>query len=199
MFLPYDVGTSTILSRKVRYTTSLKKSPIHNFQSYLVSTEVARATNPSVYWRVCWLTTGGDDGQRTPGTIALLGRRAVCAEEGFGTPGVPVGRKVSEVAQQKTQLGTYPLAGRRVQGYGGQVDDGPRGRAATGIGVAAVEGIVSPREIRRLLASSWTQCWNASSVLMSVRWQAWCYGVLVLVGYRAWGLTRGRIRPPRRW
>lgn len=43
------------------------------------------------------------------------------------------------------------------------------------------------------------QCWNARSAVMAVRWQAWCYGVMVLAGYRAWGLGRGPARPAGRW
>lgn len=43
------------------------------------------------------------------------------------------------------------------------------------------------------------QCWSKHSAILAVRWQAWAYGVLVLAGYRAWGLGRGPIRPPGRW
>lgn len=37
------------------------------------------------------------------------------------------------------------------------------------------------------------------AALLAVRWQAWAYGVLVLAGYRAWGMGGGLVRPPGRW
>lgn len=43
------------------------------------------------------------------------------------------------------------------------------------------------------------QCWSKSGAILAVQWQAWAYGVLVLAGYRAWGLGKGPIRPPGRW
>jgi hypothetical protein len=58
---------------------------------------------------------------------------------------------------------------------------------------------VSHREMKTSFGLGEIQCWNARSVLMSVRWQAWCYGVMVLAGYRAWRLSEGPIRPPGRW
>jgi hypothetical protein len=58
---------------------------------------------------------------------------------------------------------------------------------------------VSHREMKSSFGLGELQCWNARSVLMSVRWQAWCYGVMVLAGYRAWGLSGGPISPGGRW
>jgi DDE superfamily endonuclease len=58
---------------------------------------------------------------------------------------------------------------------------------------------VSHREMKSSFGLGEIQCWNARSVVMAVRWQAWCYGVMVLAGYRAWGLSRGSLRPGGRW
>jgi hypothetical protein len=58
---------------------------------------------------------------------------------------------------------------------------------------------VSHREMKTSFGLGEIQCWNARSVVMAVRWQAWCYGVMVLAGYRAWGLSRGSLRPGGRW
>jgi hypothetical protein len=58
---------------------------------------------------------------------------------------------------------------------------------------------VSHREMKTSFGLGEIQCWNARSVVMAVRWQAWCYGALVLAGYRAWGLSRGPIRLAGRW
>jgi hypothetical protein len=56
---------------------------------------------------------------------------------------------------------------------------------------------------RRELKSGWgmgeMQCWNPTATVVSVQWQAWVYSVLVLAGYRAWGLTHSPLRPPARW
>lgn len=43
------------------------------------------------------------------------------------------------------------------------------------------------------------QCWSQQAAVLAVQWQAWAYGVLVLAGYRAWGVSGGPIRPPGRW
>jgi hypothetical protein len=43
------------------------------------------------------------------------------------------------------------------------------------------------------------RCWSREAAVLAVRWQAWAYGVLVLAGYRAWGMSSGPIRPPGRW
>jgi hypothetical protein len=58
---------------------------------------------------------------------------------------------------------------------------------------------VAHREMKSGFGLGEAQCWGARSAVMSVRWGAWAYGVLVLAGVRAWGLTKGPIRPVGRW
>lgn len=58
---------------------------------------------------------------------------------------------------------------------------------------------VCHREMKTGFGLGEAQCWGRRSAVMSVRWGAWCYGVLVLAGFRTWGLGRGPIRPPGRW
>ncbi len=58
---------------------------------------------------------------------------------------------------------------------------------------------VCHREMKTGFGLGEAQCWGPRSAILSVRWRAWCYGVLVLAGFRAWGLGRGPIRPPGRW
>jgi hypothetical protein len=58
---------------------------------------------------------------------------------------------------------------------------------------------VCHREMKTSFGLGETQCWGRRSAVLSVRWRAWVYGVLVLAGFRAWGLTKGPIRPPGRW
>lgn len=58
---------------------------------------------------------------------------------------------------------------------------------------------VAHREMKTSFGLGEVQCWNARAVMMAPRWRAWCYGVMVLAGYRAWGLSRGPIRPAGRW
>jgi hypothetical protein len=58
---------------------------------------------------------------------------------------------------------------------------------------------VSHRELKTTLGVGEMQCWSPTSALLAVQWQVWSYAVLVLAGYRAWGLTRQPLRPPGRW
>ncbi len=58
---------------------------------------------------------------------------------------------------------------------------------------------VCHREMKTGFGLGEAQCWGPCSAILAVRWRAWCYGVLVLAGFRAWGLGRGPIRPPGLW
>jgi hypothetical protein len=58
---------------------------------------------------------------------------------------------------------------------------------------------VCHREMKTGFGLGEAQCWGARSAIFSVRWRAWAYGVLVLAGFRAWGLGAGPIRPVGRW
>lgn len=58
---------------------------------------------------------------------------------------------------------------------------------------------VSHREMKTGFGVGQMQCWSPQSAILSVRWAAWVYAILVLAGYRAWGVTGGSVRPPSRW
>lgn len=58
---------------------------------------------------------------------------------------------------------------------------------------------VSHREFKTTLGVGEMQCWSPTSAILAVQWQVWSYGVLVLAGYRAWGLLRHPLHPPGRW
>ena len=55
----------------------------------------------------------------------------------------------------------------------------------------------------RELKTSWglgdKQCWNPLAALRSVQWSAWLYSLLLLAGYRTWGLCGGPAVPSRWW
>jgi hypothetical protein len=58
---------------------------------------------------------------------------------------------------------------------------------------------VSHRELKTTLGVGEMQCWSLTSAVLAVQWQVWVYAVLVLAGYRTWGLVRSPLRPPGRW
>ena len=88
--------------------------------------------------------------------------------------------------------------------------------------VSAVEGAtgwVLPLAAEELLAWAWqrweievthrackaefgvgeAQCWGKESALLAVQFQVWVVSLLLLSGYRAWGLGPGTVQPPGRW
>ncbi len=58
---------------------------------------------------------------------------------------------------------------------------------------------VGHREMKSGFGIGEKQCWNRRSALISVQWSVWAYAVLVLAGYRTWGLCRGPRSPGRWW
>ncbi|HET6660178.1 MAG TPA: hypothetical protein VFH16_09700 [Rubrobacter sp.] len=58
---------------------------------------------------------------------------------------------------------------------------------------------VAHREMKTGFGLGEAQCWGPRSAVMSVRWGAWVYGVMVLSGFRTWGLGVGTMRPAGRW
>jgi len=57
---------------------------------------------------------------------------------------------------------------------------------------------VTHRELKTTFGLGHKQCWSPRGAILSVQWSAWVYALLVLAGYRTWGLTRGP-KPPTRW
>ena len=58
---------------------------------------------------------------------------------------------------------------------------------------------VEHREIKSGFGLGEKQCWNQRSAIVSVQWSAWVYAVLLLTGYRTWGLLQGPPSPARWW
>lgn len=58
---------------------------------------------------------------------------------------------------------------------------------------------VCHRELKTTFGLGDKQCWNPVAAVRSVQWSAWCYTLLVLAGYRAWGLCDGPAVPSRWW
>jgi len=61
------------------------------------------------------------------------------------------------------------------------------------------EAEVTHREMKSGLGVGDKQCWGPRSTVVSVQWSVWVYAVLVLAGYRAWGLLGGPPAPARWW
>lgn len=57
---------------------------------------------------------------------------------------------------------------------------------------------VTHREMKSGLGVGEIQCWSQRGAVLSVQWSVWFYAVLLLTGYRTWGLVQG---PPAlgRW
>lgn len=58
---------------------------------------------------------------------------------------------------------------------------------------------VAHREMKSGLGIGEMQCWNTRSAVVSVQWSVWVYAVLLLAGYRTWGLLKGPATPARWW
>jgi hypothetical protein len=58
---------------------------------------------------------------------------------------------------------------------------------------------VTHRELKTGFGVGQSQCWSPHSAFLSVQWQVAVYSLLVIAGYRCWGLTAGPPRPPGTW
>lgn len=58
---------------------------------------------------------------------------------------------------------------------------------------------VAHREMKSGLGVGEKQCWQIRSAVLSVQWSVWVYAVLLLAGYRTWGLCGGPATPARWW
>lgn len=58
---------------------------------------------------------------------------------------------------------------------------------------------VAHRELKSNFGLGDKQCWNPHAAVLSVQWSAWVYALLLLAGYRAWGLTDGPPVPTAWW
>ena len=58
---------------------------------------------------------------------------------------------------------------------------------------------VCHRELKANFGLGHKQCWNPQAAVAAVQWSAWVYALLLLAGYRTWGLARGPDVPTRWW
>lgn len=58
---------------------------------------------------------------------------------------------------------------------------------------------VCHRELKSNFGLGNKQCWNPQAAVASVQWSAWVYALLLLAGYRTWGLSTGPPVPTRWW
>ncbi len=58
---------------------------------------------------------------------------------------------------------------------------------------------VAHREMKSGFGVGQKQCWNPRSAIVSVQWSVWVYAILLLAGYRTWGLLGGPSTPARWW
>jgi len=58
---------------------------------------------------------------------------------------------------------------------------------------------VAHREMKSGLGVGEKQCWNKRSSIVAVQWSVWVYAILLLAGYRTWGLCSGPPTPARWW
>ncbi len=58
---------------------------------------------------------------------------------------------------------------------------------------------VAHRELKSNFGLGNKQCWQPYAAILSVQWSAWVYALLLLAGYRSWGLTHSPPVPSRWW
>ena len=58
---------------------------------------------------------------------------------------------------------------------------------------------VAHRELKSNFGLGNKQCWQPTAAILSVQWSAWVYALLLLAGYRTWGLSRAPAIPTRWW
>jgi hypothetical protein len=58
---------------------------------------------------------------------------------------------------------------------------------------------VCHRELKSNFGLGNKQCFNPHSAVTSVQWSAWVYGLLLLAGYRTWGLVNAPPVPTAWW
>lgn len=58
---------------------------------------------------------------------------------------------------------------------------------------------VAHRELKSHFGLGEKQCWHPKAAVLSVQWSAWLYALLLLAGYRTWGLDSPTPVPSRWW
>ena len=58
---------------------------------------------------------------------------------------------------------------------------------------------VAHRELKSNFGLGNKQCWNPQAAVLATQWSAWVYSLLLLAGYRCWGLTRAPQVPTQWW
>jgi hypothetical protein len=58
---------------------------------------------------------------------------------------------------------------------------------------------VAHRELKSNFGLGEKQCWHPKGAVLSVQWSAWLYALLLLAGYRTWGLSSPSPVPSRWW
>ena len=58
---------------------------------------------------------------------------------------------------------------------------------------------VAHRELKTTFGLGHKQCFNPTAAILSVQWSAWVYSLLLLAGYRTFGLARAPDVPTRWW
>jgi len=58
---------------------------------------------------------------------------------------------------------------------------------------------VCHRELKTTFGLGHKQCFNPYAAILSVQWSTWVYALLLMAGYRTWGLARAPTVPTRWW